>query len=255
MTLKGGMMSDQSDWLSDAKFKVERARKGFAEINRSLAGLWKVTTVEPLVGGIHRYALVLRNDALERMKGLAGDVASDLMHALDHLVAARARLIGAERLKHGFPVNADDAKFEKGLKKLGPYVDGTMLDLIRRVRNDYRPWLGQIDFVREASNTSKHRQIVSAVSSVTALAFSRAAGGQEIINIPAGAFEGSNRYEFAVRQPLIPNAPLNMVVFPVLDGVTDATDGANRGLGALETTIRYLDDMVAGSASLPTAFA
>lgn len=123
MTLTGGPNAEGYDWLSDATFKLERARRRYRELNRSLVGLWHVSSVGRQADGNHRYALVLRQEALGRIRGLAGDIACELMHTLDYLVSARAWRSRNELRSHGFPVSGDDEVFDKSIRKLAIPTD------------------------------------------------------------------------------------------------------------------------------------
>jgi hypothetical protein len=96
------------------------------------------------------------------MKPVIGDIANNLIHALDQVAAVASRAGSSDRPKGlYFPIAPDDVAYAKKRKALEKLLDPPWLDLFAAVREKHKPWQGYLWLLNQISNSAKHWELVA----------------------------------------------------------------------------------------------
>lgn len=193
--------------LTDSRALLSRAKVHYAE----LVSLWNRERADPLwsiafdrvEGGQFRYQLKLNRPLLVQMRPVMADTANNIVAALDHVIAATARLGGHGReVRTYFPWLFEDEPFRRAIAQIagwtGPAVAGAIEDIWF---NDgfERPHLRG---AKELSNSGKHWELLHSVSGAHCIQMA-APGDRRRFDVPEDAFEGTDAFEFLrVDRPL-----------------------------------------------------
>ncbi|MBV7522330.1 hypothetical protein [Ensifer sp. ENS12] len=243
-------MSAVTDWLADSRALCERAQRHYDEY-QGLVGrngqrtLWQTEEFHDSGADTYSYALKLNRDVLAQLKPVAADIANNLVHSLDQLGSAAARLNGHDRdsAKLYFPWKVVvDAEFEKELRILTKFIGRGFADRIREVRDRHRPWLTQVQAVKTLSTWGKHWALVPSKTSPVAVAVTLPNQGQKIWDVPRDTFQKVDEYTFAVGVPRIVR-PFNFVFQLTFEGVDPNVSVSPDSL--FNSTFRYVREMIA----------
>ena len=128
------------DLLEDAQLLYGRAQDHIGAFNRLNAGLWQLKQGR-LPQGFFTGTLVLDRTVLRAMKPVISDIANNLIHALDHVVAAVSRTASSVRPRNlYFPIAPEDVTYEAKRKRLEKLLDQQWLDLFAAIREAHRPY-------------------------------------------------------------------------------------------------------------------
>lgn len=244
-------MSRATDWLADSRALCDRAQRHYDEFKHLVGrnaehSLWQIEQFPDEGADTYTYALKLNRDVLTRIKPVAADIANNLVHSLDQLVGAAARLRGHDRkYKPSFPWALNDAVFMRELKSLSKIIGAEITDKIEQVRESHHLWLPQIHAVKTLSNSGKHWELIPSNTSPVAVAVSLPNQRQTIWQVPADALHEIDLYKFAVGVPRIVNVPFNIVIKFVFEGLGEGVTATPETI--FNCTFRYVRDMIAAN--------
>lgn len=188
------------DIFDDAALLLERARRHIGEFGEAAyrdptTKLWDVV-ITP-VAGEWIYELVLNRDTLRLVKPIVGDIANNLVHALDQVVAAASRLNAPDRNRSiYYPIDPDDARFDRKLNDLVSHLAPEWISFIRAMREKPVHHQRHLLALKHLSNTSKHWALVVGSAQALAVSWQSAGAGAKIVNIPSNYFTTADRFEF-----------------------------------------------------------
>lgn len=184
--------------LDDAQLLYERAQIHMQEFNQ-LPSPWRILERPDPMSNEWIYALSLDRQSLRLRKPIAGDIANNLVHALDQVLAACARIHGSERSRrHYYPISHDDVIFERRLGRLADYVSPQVLEIFRDARSE--PFSARyLAALKDLSNGAKHWRLVPTASSVVAVGLA-SSSGQVQMGVPKGHFDQASHLEITRSQ-------------------------------------------------------
>jgi hypothetical protein len=182
--------------FEDSETLYERAQKRISDYRNVLKPVWKITKTN--VGlGEWSYALLLDRPLLGRLKLVVADIAGDLAHALDHVVAAACRIGNVSRnTKTHFPAAMDDADFAAQCKGLASIVGSDWTNLFATVRSQHFGIGAHLKLVKEVANASKHWELIACDAAALAVAWNLPGQPQTIVQIPSDHFKSVEKFEF-----------------------------------------------------------
>ena len=224
---------------------LERARKHQREFNSLIWGddqprLWSIEENQEKDGS-YTYALFVDQSRLKELKPVVADLANNLVHALDQLVGALARLHGHERSHLYFPWALGDAKFQRCLEKLKPFIGDNSVQEILTARERQRFNLPHAQLVKEVSNSSKHWELVPSRASVMGIAVNRPGQPQQIWSVPDSDLD-DYYYVFCNTTERMSGLPFQMLVglrFFGLDSEIAASPDT-----IFDCAFRYVEDVI-----------
>jgi hypothetical protein len=185
------MAATQELLFDDAELLWARAQYHLAEYQRQ-PDPWRFEEVQDPETGEWLYGLSLDRANLRARKPMASDIANNLVHALDQVIAACARAHGTPRGHIYYPIDNDDQSFAGALVKLGKSISPDMIDLISRVRaadHNHR----HLKTLKALSNSAKHWALAPPSAAINAAAIASPAG-RVIFDIPEAHFEQNDDY-------------------------------------------------------------
>lgn len=187
------MPTNANALLDDAHLLYERAQTHMQEFN-GLLPPWQILENHDSVSNEWTYTLTLDRQALRLRKPIAGDIANNLVHALDQVLAACARVHGSERSRHHYyPIAHDDVVFERRLRALANYVDPQVLEIFRSARSE--PFsAGYLAALKDLSNGAKHWRLIPTTSSAAAVGLTSPAS-RILVDVPKGHFDQESHLE------------------------------------------------------------
>jgi hypothetical protein len=242
-------MSAIADWFEDSKALCDRAKRHYDEFQDIVGrnadpSLWEIKEWADEGAETFTYGLLLNWEVLAQVKPVAADVANNLVHSLDQLVGAAARLRGRSRDRNlYFPWVLDEVAFERKLPVLESFIGSRNITAIREVRERHRLWLPQIHAVKEISNSGKHWALIPSNASAAAVAVNLPGKPQKIWQVPPDAFHAAPLYEFAVNVPRLVNVPFHIVIRLDFDGLGDGVPASPDTI--FDCAFRYVRDMIA----------
>lgn len=242
------------DPLDDAQLLYDRAQvhvRSFNQLNDSRdGGLWRIDGGREGAEGPFTGTLVLDRAVLRSMKPVIGDIANNLIHALDHVAAVASRTVTDERFKNlHFTIANDDETYEKRRAEAGRYLDVKWLDLFTVVRERHRPFQGQLWLLKVISNTAKHWELVAGGAGAVAVGWHVPGEGlQRIVDIPRDHFATSNSFQFWRDATPLPRLPFQIVTSHRLTGL-DGGDDADVN-SVFSTSSRFVADVIAESRAM-----
>jgi len=241
-------MSTVLDFFEDARSLRDRAQRHFDEFQQLIGRsanppLWEVKEYPDGDGGTFTYALHLNHDILTKVKPVAADAANNLVHSLDQLVGAAARLHGRGRHRNlYFPWILDEIAFERQLRALEQLIGTGAVTAIREVRNRHKAALPHIHAVKTVSNSGKHWALTPSTSSAAAVAVNLPGQPQKIWDIPPAAFEGSEAYDFAVGVQRMQGVPFMVLLQFAFEGLGEGVPASPDDI--FSWAFRYVKDMI-----------
>lgn len=146
--------------FDDARLLYERAAGHIEEFNltfgrKSAAPAWRVSLDADPTGGCE-CKLILNREALRKLKPIAADIANNLIHALDHVVAASARIMNPGRHRDlYFPFATDDLKFYKKTSDMARKIGNKEAAFLEGVRKSNPHVFLELQILKEVSNSVK----------------------------------------------------------------------------------------------------
>lgn len=179
-------MAVQSLLFDDAVLLWARAQRHIAEY-RHEPDPWCFAEVQDPSSGDWLYSLTLDRENLRARKPIASDIANNLVHALDQIIAACARAHGAGRSNIYYPIDNDDDRFALSLAKIEKSIGPEVIALLGRVRAA-DPFRGHLRTLKALSNSSKHWRLAPPTAAISAAGIASPAG-RVIFDIPDSHFE------------------------------------------------------------------
>lgn len=214
--------------LEDARALLRRAQRHFEEFNCILnppgePPLWSMNERFDEVAQEWSYSLRAERGRFVEAKPALADSATNLVSALDHVVAAIARSRGHPRLRNSYyPWGFEDSEFEKALKKAEKFLGPEMTEVLAAARIRHRHEVHHMQAVREISNTGKHWELLLGLETVHAIAQTVPGSPQRFFPVPAEAFRQSDAYEFHRDTVRLPRRPFEMLIGLSVGGLADA---------------------------------
>ena len=126
---------------------------------------------------------------------IVADAANNLVHALDQVLAACAKIHGSERHRSRYyPMASNDDQFERQLGLVSAYVGQEQLAAFRHVREKHKPWLPHLNLVKELSNNAKHWRLTPTTATAHGVGFVDQRR-RRFVDIPAGHFAHHDTFE------------------------------------------------------------
>ncbi len=172
--------------FDDAALLWARAQFHLAQYRRE-PDPWRFEEIQDPETGDWLYGLSLDRGNLRARKPIASDIANNLIHALDQIIAACARAHGAKRSNIYYPVDNDDARFAAALAKLSKVLSPEVIGLIDQVRSA-DPFRGHLRTLKELSNSAKHWALAPPSAEISAAGIASPAC-RVIFDVPEGYFE------------------------------------------------------------------
>lgn len=175
--------------LDGARALIARAQKHFAEFNelihpREGPGLWETAERRDPRTGEFFYRLHMDRRRLIEAQPIIADTATNVVSALDHVVAAIAKANGHSRSRSlYFPWGFADETFEKALGKVEPVIGNKMVQVISAARAKYRHEVHHVEAAKQISNTGKHWELMFAAGAAHGIALNIPGGQQRIFEI------------------------------------------------------------------------
>ena len=241
-------MSTVLDFFEDSKILCERAQRHFDEFNQLIArdsrpSLWEIKEFADEGGETFTYVLLVNRGVLSQVKPVAADVANNLVHALDQLVGAAARLRGHGRQRNlYFPWLLDEASFERRLRELEVFIGSGAVAAIRDVRQRHNASLPHVHAIKEVSNSGKHWELIPSSASAAAVAVDLPGQPQRIWEVPPDAFYQSEVYEFAVGVPRMRDVAFMVVIKFEFEGLGEGVPASPDNI--FSWAFRYVRDMI-----------
>jgi hypothetical protein len=123
---------------------------------------------------------------------MASDIANNLIHALDQVIAACSRLNGTPRRNIYYPIEIDDQRFADLLNKLGKSVSPETIALLDRVRTADHSY-PQLKTLKALSNSAKHWALAPPSAAISAAGIASPVG-RLIFDIPEAYFEQNDHF-------------------------------------------------------------
>lgn len=182
-------MTNQPLLFDDAALLWARAQMHIAEYRREPPS-WRFDEVRDLGTGDWLYGVTLDREALRVRKPIVSDIANNLVHALDQVLAACARIHGTTRSRIYYPIFNNDDRFDEALIKLSKSVGGEMLEVFRRVR-DADPTRAHLATLKQLSNSAKHWALAPPTAAIDAVGIA-SPRGRVMVDVPIGHFDHSD---------------------------------------------------------------
>jgi hypothetical protein len=180
-------MATQLLLFDDAALLWARAQSHLAEYKRA-PHPWRFEEVQEPETGDWFYGLTLDRQNLRARKPIASDIANNLIHALDQVIAACARANGTKRSKNiYYPIYNDDARFSAALTILSRALSPEVIVVIDRVRSA-DPFRRHLLTLKELSNSCKHWALAPQTAEISAAGITSPTG-RVIFDVPEGHFE------------------------------------------------------------------
>lgn len=174
-------------------------------------------------GGNYQCSIVFCRETLRQMKPIAADAASNLIHALDHVASACARLNGAKRnYSLYYPLDDKDDKFEAKLaKRVEPLVGAEPAAIFAGLRTKHRQssFYRQMLAIKELSNVSKHWRLSAATTHLHAISVNVPGGQQMHFTPPKGHFDTHDEFMFWDKPEPLPSNGVQMLLGLTFDGL------------------------------------
>lgn len=217
-------MGSPADPFADAQALFQRARRHKEEFDlEAAADRWLNLSAGSKSNGSRTCALMIRRNVLLSLKPVVSDIASNLIHSLDHVVAACARMNGKGRLRDlYYPVEESDDKFKCKIRR---HILPQHEEAIIGARSRNAAALHSLKLLKEIANTCKHWELAPAATEIRTIAISPPGEQQVFIYAPQGHFLGSDRFEF----PWPPAVPLD-VPFNIVHRLKIETSGEPSGV-------------------------
>jgi len=151
----------------------------------------------------NRYELRLDRDALREKEAIAADIANNLVHALDHVVAACVRINGLPNTRDFYYPLVDEvtfktAKFKKRMAKLEEKVGPIYAAALERMRLKAAHQLPHLLAIKALSNSCKHWELAPMGAAGFGVAFDLPGKGKQGIGIPVDHFDQLDTFQFVV---------------------------------------------------------
>ena len=242
--------------LDDARALLARARKHFAEFNalvhpRNEPGLWRTTEAYDPRTTAWFYCLHMDRQRLIAAKPIISDSATNLMSALDHVVAAIAKANGRGRLRLYFPWGFTDEAFGKALAEVERKLS-LELNVLADARKKHRHEVHHVEAAKQISNSGKHWELMFATGSAHGVSLYVPGSGQRIFQVPANSFAEADVFEFYGGPNRLPRVPLNILVGLTIGGLDECLPKSPHFI--LKCSFRFVEGMVAAvsNSSSPT---
>lgn len=235
--------------LDNAKACLLRAQEHYADFCE-LTGqerLWRLMEGKDHYTGEWFNRLQLDRRGLIGAMPVLADSATNVISALDHVVAAIARANGFERVRWlHYPHGLNEKDFKNACDKTRDALGDAMLDVLARVRQAYLYELPHIEAARQISNDGKHWEFRPADGKAVGIQLMVFGGGNRIFDLPADALAAADFHEFhrGARLPKGNYAIVGNLVVTGLDG--GLPDAAN---SILEGSFRFVSEVINAVAS------
>jgi hypothetical protein len=238
-----------TDPLDDAQLLYERAQEHIADCNRrdgAEPGVWQLVSGREPEGGAFTCTLMLDRTVLRKMKPVIGDIANNLIHALDQVAAAASRAASSDRPKGlYFPIAPDDVTYAKKRRALEKLLDPPWLDLFAAVRERHKPWQGYLSLLKDISNSAKHWELVAGGAGAAAVAWNvPGEQRQTIVQIPRDHFAANDSFVFWRGATPVPKLPFQIVTQHRFEGVGGDDTSVD---SVFSTCSRFVADVIAES--------
>ena len=243
--------------LDDARALLTRARKHFAEFNalvhpRNEPGLWRTTEAYDPRTTAWFYCLHMDRQRLIAAKPIISDSATNLMSALDHVVAAIAKANGRGRLRLYFPWGFADEAFGKALAEVERKLS-LELNVLADARKKHRHEVHHVEAAKQISNSGKHWELMFATGSAHGVSLYVPGSGQRIFPSSSQLFCRSRCLRILSRTKIrLPRVPLNILVGLTIGELSGCLTESPHSI--LECSFRFVEGMVAAvsNSSSPT---
>lgn len=235
--------------LDDARALIARARKHFADFNALVhpqkgPGLWQTFERHDPRTGEYFYCLHMDRRRLIEAKPIIADSATNAVSALDHVAAAIAKANGHGRLRRlYFPWGFTDAAFDKALAKSELVLNATMTKVLADVRAKNRHEVHHVEAAKEISNSGKHWEMMFTAGAAHGVALHVPGSQQRIFQVPAGAFDDADAFEYHRGTERLPSVPLSIVVGLTIGGLEEHLPTSPDSI--LECSFRFVDAVIA----------
>ncbi len=240
--------------LDDARLLLGRAKKHVREFRglfsrQAPTPVWSIKCSEGADSG-YIYSLQINRDTLHEMKPVMADAANNLVHGLDHVAAACARLSNTGRSRNlFFPISDDDAKFALLERIVRPYVGDPYMDLFARLRTRNRqPFhpsrYSYLVLMKEMAGGNKHWNLSPAHSNANAVGWVLpGASTQTIVDIPEAHFETCDEFEFLkTAEPAPERMGFSVVLGLTLKGFASFPEASTDS--AFDVAIRLVEEVI-----------
>lgn len=180
--------------FDDAVLLWARAQQHLAEYRREPVP-WRFQEDQDPSTGEWVYGLALDRENLRCRKPIVSDIANNLIHALDQVLAACARAYGGPRSHIYYPIDNDDVRFAAALAKLSKAVSPNVITLFDQVRSA-DPFRNHLRTLKALSNSAKHWALAPPTAAIEAAGIASPAG-RVIFDVPAGYFDQNDVFEIA----------------------------------------------------------
>lgn len=236
--------------LEDAQALVKRAHIHFDEFNKHIAPnkLWKLVNVKDNLTDEWVYSIHLNQSLLISAKPIISDIATNLISALDNLVAAAAKANGSPRNRNlYFPFKSSNQDFRACLDENITLLGQNVCTILGDTHDQHRAELSHVAAVKEIANSGKHWELMISTASAHGIAISEPGFPQKIFQIPSDAFIIENEYEFYRGTERLPDAPMAVVTANVISELSPNLPSEPNTI--FRCTFRFVEGMIAAVAS------
>lgn len=244
--------------FDDVRLMIARARKHHDEFQniisrRNPPSWWSIQeTRKP--DGQYACTLVVQCQELKGMKPIAADLCNNLVHALDQLISALARVRNHERSRDlYFPWELNEEKFDRKLDKVREFIGADAAECIRGARRSCLPSLAAAHVAKEISSRGKHWELVPSNASVPAVTINRPGQAPEIINLPAGSLEEQLYFTFYEGPESLTQYPMYVLVGLRFAGVGNAPISPDSVFGSAFHFVDTVFDRVVACEAVATS--
>lgn len=237
--------------LDDARALLARGRKHYAEFNAVLFAqegrtLWDLSESRDPRTGEFLGRLHMDRHLLIVVKPVIADSATNIVSALDHVVAALAKAKGCDRSRNiYFPWGFSDRAFNKALVKIEPLIGCDMVRALGAIRAMHPHEVGHVEAVKQISNSGKHWELAPAAGSAYGVAMRMPGGGQRIFQIPPDVFSANEIFEYYRGPERLPNVPSEILVGITIVGIDK--DLPKSPTSIFECSFRFVDMVIAAA--------
>ncbi len=202
----------QEDQFADAEATFRNADRHFETFKRSRDQWFKIHLSQSDTSTGRTAHLVIDQNAVSDRKAIIFDISVNLVHTLDLLIAACARLQGANRLTDlKFPIDERDQEFEK---KVSDLVKGNIISMahgsaIMDSRSGDLSGHRSTNTLKEVANSCKHWKLIATSERVLGISVLEGAKLHAMIDVDFSCMESTGYVSFPWPQNAGPDAVIS----------------------------------------------
>ncbi|WP_217355967.1 hypothetical protein, partial [Ruegeria atlantica] len=208
--------------------------------------LWEVKSTFDTPSGQWVYKIHLDRARLKGKKLRLAECATCLANSMDQVMAGMAQANGGSRRNGGYyPFRLDLDDFRAAVRRAEVEIGSDFAAKITEHHLGHRLEWPHVKAMKELSNSGKHWELKVPKSSSHAIAVNAPNGRQKILQIPEGAFDSQDEFEFYRGPERLPESPMTIVLKHEISGLPAGLPKSPDLI--LESAFRYVENLVASA--------